>query len=112
MEAEKLATLKRGAISDEEVFLRSAKENFTEYNQPLISCINKLRKAVFSDGKTRSKEEPGLHDRRREILWSAQRGLRGVENSWFCCIGAITEEAGIDTREIYSSVIMGIVIER
>lgn len=36
MEAEKLATLKRGAISDEEVFLRSAKENFTEYYQPLI----------------------------------------------------------------------------
>lgn len=79
MEAEKLATLKRGAISDEEVFMRSAKENFTEYYQPLIFMRQQTSKGgVFwwkdqVEGGTRivwsDERDPVERTKRTERCW-------------------------------------------
>jgi hypothetical protein len=58
-----LAGMKKGEIS-----VRSANEYFTKYYRPLIPCINKLRKAVFPNGRRWAKEDPGLYDRMKAIL--------------------------------------------
>lgn len=53
----KLAREKKGQVVYKGDFIKSAKENFTLYYQPLIPWVNRLRKAVFSNsGKTRTKD--------------------------------------------------------
>lgn len=66
--------MKKGEISDEADFLRSANEYFTEYYRPLIPCVNTLRKAVFRNGGRWKKEDKGLYDRMKQILRSAREG--------------------------------------
>ncbi|KAG0157856.1 Tyrosine-protein kinase, active site [Penicillium digitatum] len=72
VDTEDLAFLKTGQISEEADFMRSANEYFTEYFQPLIPCINTLRKAVFPNGRRWTKEDIGLYDRMKEILRGTQ----------------------------------------
>jgi len=48
---DELFDIKSGIISEEDNFLRLANERFTPYYQPLIDCVNQLRKVVFPDGK-------------------------------------------------------------
>ena len=72
VDTDELAGMKKGKISDETDFVRSANEYFTEYYRPLIPCINTLRKVVFPNGRRWAKEDPGLYDRMKAIL----RGVR------------------------------------
>ncbi|RVD81417.1 uncharacterized protein DFL_009282 [Arthrobotrys flagrans] len=51
-----LAMFKRGVISDELAFLNLANSRFTPYYQPLIPCINKLRREVFPNGHSGAEE--------------------------------------------------------
>ncbi|KAH7114560.1 hypothetical protein B0J13DRAFT_656314 [Dactylonectria estremocensis] len=44
---EELAELKKGQVSHEGDFIRTAEENFTSYYRPLTLWVNRLRKAVF-----------------------------------------------------------------
>ncbi|KAJ5318440.1 hypothetical protein N7476_004860 [Penicillium atrosanguineum] len=71
-DTEALADLKKGAISDEADFVRSANVHFTKHYHPLIRCVNTLRKAVFPNGRRWTKEDTGLYDRMKEILRDAR----------------------------------------
>ncbi|KAL8396645.1 hypothetical protein RB594_003636 [Gaeumannomyces avenae] len=70
---EVLATEKKGRVSHESDFIRTAEENFTPYYQPLIPWVNKLRKAVFPNGRKWEREEIGLYARMREIIGEARK---------------------------------------
>ncbi|KAJ5475340.1 hypothetical protein N7539_008406 [Penicillium diatomitis] len=72
VDTDELAGMKKGEISDEADFVKSANEYFTEYYRPLIPCINTLRKAVFPNGRRWAKEDPGLYDRMKAILRGAR----------------------------------------
>jgi hypothetical protein len=72
VDTEELASTKKGEISDEADFVRSANEYFTEYYQPLIPCVNALRKTVFPNGRRWAKEDTGLYDRMKQILRGAR----------------------------------------
>ncbi|KAH7007912.1 uncharacterized protein B0I36DRAFT_370622 [Microdochium trichocladiopsis] len=68
-----LAKEKKGQVSHEGDFIRSAEENFTPYYQPLIPWVNKLRKVVFPSGGRWEREDIGLYVRMKEILGEAQK---------------------------------------
>ncbi|KAK4095936.1 hypothetical protein N658DRAFT_519472 [Parathielavia hyrcaniae] len=68
---EELAKLKLGTVSDEVIFRKTMEEFFTEYYQPLLPWVNKLRKAVFPAGGRWKREDSGLYTRMREILGEA-----------------------------------------
>ncbi|KAL8296174.1 hypothetical protein RB600_001590 [Gaeumannomyces tritici] len=70
---EVLATEKKGRVSHEGDFIRTAEENFTPYYQPLIPWVNRLRKAVFPNGGRWEREEIGLYARMREIIGEARK---------------------------------------
>lgn len=70
---ELLAKEKKGQVSDEGDFIRSAEENFTPYYQPLVPWINRLRKAVFPNGGRWKREDDGLYSRMREIIGEARK---------------------------------------
>lgn len=72
-DADELATLKLGTISDENMFQRTAKEYFTVYHKPLISHVNRLRRTLFPNGRTLKKEDPVLYSRVKRILREAQK---------------------------------------
>ncbi|KAK0702046.1 hypothetical protein B0T26DRAFT_539387 [Lasiosphaeria miniovina] len=57
------------------IFIKSAKNNFTPYHQPLIPWVNRLRKAVFPNGGSWEREDGGLYVRMRQILQEAQEDL-------------------------------------
>jgi hypothetical protein len=80
-DTEELADSKKGAISDEADFLRSTNEHFTEYYQPLIPCVNTLRKAAFPNGRRWAKEDTGLYDRMKDILRSAREDCEKREST-------------------------------
>ncbi|KAH7137548.1 hypothetical protein EDB81DRAFT_70458 [Dactylonectria macrodidyma] len=63
-----LAKLKKGQVSHEGDFIKTAEENFTSYYQPLAPWVNRLRKAVFPNGGRWEREDKGLYARMREIL--------------------------------------------
>ncbi|KAF2007867.1 hypothetical protein P154DRAFT_550100 [Amniculicola lignicola CBS 123094] len=46
-DTEELATMKLGIVSDNAIFHKTAQEYFTEYYQPLIPYVNRLRGKVF-----------------------------------------------------------------
>ena len=70
---ELLAKEKKGQVSHEGDFIRSAEENFTTYYQPLIPWINRLRKVVFPSGGRWEREDTGLYARMREIIGEARK---------------------------------------
>ncbi|KAK0621805.1 serine/threonine-protein kinase Sgk2 [Bombardia bombarda] len=70
---ELLAKEKKGQVSHEGDFIRSAEENFTPYYQPLVPWINRLRKVVFPNGGRWEKEDTGLYARMREIIGEARK---------------------------------------
>ncbi|KAH6986714.1 hypothetical protein EDB80DRAFT_756448 [Ilyonectria destructans] len=57
----KLACSKLGTVGDESMFLDIARENFSAFHQPLIPCINRLRKVVFPNGERWKKEDSDLY---------------------------------------------------
>ncbi|KAK3947615.1 hypothetical protein QBC32DRAFT_80510 [Pseudoneurospora amorphoporcata] len=68
---EQLADAKKGQVVHEGDFIKCAEEYFTPYYQPLIPCVNRLRKAVFPNGGRWEKEDEGLYSRMRRILKEA-----------------------------------------
>ncbi|KAF1965563.1 hypothetical protein BU23DRAFT_593649 [Bimuria novae-zelandiae CBS 107.79] len=76
---EELAKLKLGTVSDDEIFRKTILEHFTEYYQPLIPCVNSLRKAVFPGGGRWRIPNPKLYDEMEEILRTARDELNEVE---------------------------------
>ncbi|KAL8410404.1 hypothetical protein RB596_000189 [Gaeumannomyces avenae] len=70
---ELLAKEKKGQVSHEGDFIRTAKENFTPYYQPLVPWVNRLRKAVFPNGGRWEKQEIGLYAQMREIIGEAHK---------------------------------------
>lgn len=70
---ELLAKEKKGQVSHEGDFIKSAEKNFTPHYQPLISWVNRLRKVVFPSGGRWEREDPGLYTRMREIIREARK---------------------------------------
>jgi serine/threonine protein kinase len=70
---ELLAKEKKGQVSHEGDFIRSAEENFTPYYQPLIPWVNRLRKVVFPNGGRWEREDTGLYTRMRQIIGEARK---------------------------------------
>ncbi|KAK3364743.1 hypothetical protein B0T24DRAFT_418960 [Lasiosphaeria ovina] len=68
-----LAGFKKGEVIDERDFLGKAERHFSSYYQPLIPCVNKLRKAVFPDGRRWRRREPALYSSMKEILREARK---------------------------------------
>ncbi|GJC89526.1 hypothetical protein ColLi_12364 [Colletotrichum liriopes] len=73
-EDDKLAASKKGVIDDEADFLDKAQQCFTAHYQPLIPLVNRLRRAVFPNGRRR--RQPDL-----DLYSSMVRILRSVEDN-------------------------------
>jgi hypothetical protein len=65
--------LKKGIVAHEQDFIETAEENFTEYYQPLIPWVNRLRKVVFLNGGRWEKDDRELYSWMKEILGEAQK---------------------------------------
>ncbi|KAL7755607.1 hypothetical protein ACKLNR_014134 [Fusarium oxysporum f. sp. zingiberi] len=68
-----LANLKKGQVSHEGDFIKTAEENFTSYYQPLVPWVNRLRKVVFPNGGRWEREDRRQYARVKEILQEAGR---------------------------------------
>ncbi|OBS17289.1 hypothetical protein FPOA_12205 [Fusarium poae] len=68
-----LANLKKGQVSHEGDFIKTARENFTPYYQPLVPWVNRVRKVVFPNGRRWEREDKEQYVRVREILQEARR---------------------------------------
>jgi hypothetical protein len=75
----KLAKLKFGTIGDERDFVRTAEENFTPYYQPLIPCVNRLRRKVFPNGGRWRDPNPKLYFEMKQILRTARDELKELK---------------------------------
>ncbi|GAB0139235.1 hypothetical protein EsDP_00007448 [Epichloe bromicola] len=67
-----LANQKKGQIDDEADFIQATKDNFTQYYQPLIPWVNKLRRVVFPNGGRWKTEDESLYTKMKKILREAQ----------------------------------------
>lgn len=79
VDTEELARLKKGEVDHEGDFINSAEENFTPYYRPLLPWVNKLRKAVFPNGRRWEKEDSGLYFRMVGILREAKNDPKVAE---------------------------------
>jgi hypothetical protein len=79
LDAEELAASKKGVVDDERDFLKTAEENFTLYYQPLIPCVNRLRRKVFPGGGRWRDPSLKLYDEMKKILRTAHDQLKEVE---------------------------------
>lgn len=77
---EELAELKSGLVSREKHFLNRITKAFTPYYQPLIPCVNRLRRAVFPMDRPWEKEDITLYSRMKEILRVARMDLESSES--------------------------------
>ncbi|KAJ3566167.1 hypothetical protein NPX13_g7239 [Xylaria arbuscula] len=68
LNTEELARDKKGIISDERDFVRTAEGNFTSYYRPLIPWVNKLRRVVFPNGRRWQHVDKTLYSRMTQIL--------------------------------------------
>ncbi|KAF2844333.1 hypothetical protein T440DRAFT_460691 [Plenodomus tracheiphilus IPT5] len=77
---EELAELKSGLVGRERHFLNRITKAFTPYYQPLIPCVNRLRRAVFPMDRPWEKEDMTLYSRMKEILRVARMDLESSES--------------------------------
>lgn len=75
MEDSKLAFLKTGFVADEGAFLRALEEHVTPHYRPLVPWVNRLRRAVFPDGRPWMEPDEGLYARMKSILRDARESL-------------------------------------
>ena len=71
-----LADLKVGRVASEHYFHTYLGNNLTPYCEPLIGCIEEMRKVVFPDGKPWMSENRDLYGQIRAVLESARDGLK------------------------------------
>ncbi|KAF1811423.1 hypothetical protein P152DRAFT_467085 [Eremomyces bilateralis CBS 781.70] len=76
MGTELLANLKKGIVVEEMDFLKTVGQFFTPYYQPLIPCVNRVRRVVFPGGRRRRKPDPTLYSDMKKTLQEAQKDLR------------------------------------
>ncbi|KAJ5215200.1 FunK1 protein kinase [Penicillium hispanicum] len=62
----------------ENYFLRTAEDNFTQYYQPLIPWVNRLRREVFPNGERWKKPAPDLYHLMKNVLQGAQKDSRVI----------------------------------
>ena len=74
-DTKELAKLKIGTISHDGVFQQTVQEYFTEYYRPLIDYVDRLRRAVFPNGKTRMNPHRELYTEMKDILKAARNEL-------------------------------------
>ncbi|KAH7009260.1 uncharacterized protein B0I36DRAFT_342706 [Microdochium trichocladiopsis] len=79
-DAEELAKLKMGTVSDEDIFAKTTTESFTNYFKALIPWVGRLRRVVFPSGGRWKKEVSGLYASMQEVLREARRDLDAVAN--------------------------------
>ncbi|KAF2175149.1 hypothetical protein K469DRAFT_80264 [Zopfia rhizophila CBS 207.26] len=79
VDTEELAKIKKGIVGDERDFLKTVEATFTPYYQPLIPCVNRLRRKVFPDGKRWRDPNPTLYLEMEEILQAAHDNLKDLE---------------------------------
>ncbi|EGD97755.1 FunK1 protein kinase [Trichophyton tonsurans CBS 112818] len=72
MNTEELADIKIGIIAEEDKFLKTTTEQFTEYYQSLVPWVNRLRRVVFPNGRRWKTPDKSLYSAMREILRNAQ----------------------------------------
>ncbi|KAJ2906934.1 hypothetical protein MKZ38_009797 [Zalerion maritima] len=65
---ELLAKEKKGQVSHEGDFIKSAEENFTPCYQPLVPWINRLRRVVFPGGGRWEREDADADDSARQFF--------------------------------------------
>ncbi|KAI1370452.1 hypothetical protein F4677DRAFT_465477 [Hypoxylon crocopeplum] len=75
-----LAFLKKGEIDDEMDFMKTAKECFTPYYQPLVPWANRLRRVVFPNGNRWQREDESLYSQMQDILGKARKNLNIFNN--------------------------------
>jgi hypothetical protein len=73
---EELAKLKLGTVSDDEIFRKTTLEHFTDYYQPLIPCVDRLRRKIFPGGGRWKVPNPKLYLDMKEILRAARDDLK------------------------------------
>jgi hypothetical protein len=78
-DTEELAEIKKGVVGDERDFLKTLEATFTSYYQPLIPCVNRLRRKVFPDGRRWREPDPKLYSGMKEILRTARDELNEVK---------------------------------
>ncbi|KAF1972044.1 hypothetical protein BU23DRAFT_645390 [Bimuria novae-zelandiae CBS 107.79] len=76
---EELAKLKLCTVSDDEIFRKTTLEHFTDYYQPLIPCVNRLRRKIFPGGGRWRVPNPKLYDEMKEILRTVRVELNEVD---------------------------------
>ncbi|KAL2415158.1 hypothetical protein ABEF91_003133 [Exophiala dermatitidis] len=74
-DTEVLATLKLGTVADEELFGKTMTDYFTQYYEPLIPWVSKLRRIVFPDGLRWKREDLGLYTSMKGVLRDAGKAL-------------------------------------
>ncbi|KAL2164299.1 hypothetical protein VTH06DRAFT_3515 [Thermothelomyces fergusii] len=80
-DTEELAMLKLGTVSEEGIFRKTTEMNFTEYYQPLVFWVDKLRRVVFPDGRRQEREDSGLYERMKKTLQEASEAMAWVERT-------------------------------
>jgi serine/threonine protein kinase len=66
-----LGFLKTGTISNELDFLNIVRENFSDFYQPLVPWVNRVRTEVFPGGKRWKHEDRNLYERMKDVLRAA-----------------------------------------
>ncbi|KAK5998909.1 hypothetical protein PT974_01293 [Cladobotryum mycophilum] len=72
---------KRGLVSAEDFFLDQMAEHVTEHYQPMIPCINGLRKVVFPNGQPRKDEKQELYDDMIQVLCKAREAFEPLRST-------------------------------
>jgi hypothetical protein len=75
LDSEELTGAKKGVVDVERAFLKTAQTNFTPYYQPLLPCVNRLRRKVFPNGERWRSPNPQLCLDMKQILEVAQNEL-------------------------------------
>ena len=92
-----LGHLKCGLIGDEQGFDKTVKRDFTLHYQPLVPCINALRKAVFPDDKPWKKPDVNLFRKMQHTLRDARNDLlSGQSNPASAAPNNNTDDSGFE----------------
>lgn len=76
---ENLAKIKSGTVVKEDKFKKEVNDIFTPHCKPLIPCIERLRRAVFPDGRSWEREDRELYSRMMLILEEARKDLSALK---------------------------------
>ena len=67
-DTEELAKTKKGTVDEDDKFSNEVDRHFTAYCQPLVPCIQEMRKVVFPGGKRRASEDRKVYSQMIAVL--------------------------------------------